>query len=588
MYKKIEDEPSLELMESLVMSRLNILIFLSYRDQEISSKQSEFLANKIADIRLIKVEALRMDPLIDLLCDTLHRPRELGRDEILPLADIIFKKTNGNVFFATQLVRTLERKKLIYFNWEKNEWSFDVQNIEESLSSGYHNSVNSQLDVSFIVARLRELPLAAQSFLKWASYVGDTFSWETVKNLMLSEEPDDNNCDDGNKGDDEKNMITKNSSNTTAVTSNTSRRTGIIKDNVAANDHLCLSQSACIVHCCDCINDNSTVGDEGTTIGDNADTASSSNSTLTCSTNQLGAHGKKSTTSTTSSSTGSYNDPISGLQTVLQEGYIMSLGGDEFKWSHDRISQAAAELADTNARSKMHLTIAQHLMKSNIYLVALRLKSTFCLYNQHLTHVLYYKIEKRVDIFLVADHLLKCQGILSTVEDKKYYRKIMISAGIKGQSAGAHSMAFSYYNTAISLGDLLIDWSEVEYATTLNLYTNAVALSWVVGHYELTEKLLSVIFANAKSAIDRMPAYRVQAQFYYALQLHDQGRETLLKCLNELGDEVSQLDTSDESLEREFNQAEENFEKLGVEGALALEPCDDAIFKGSIGVMDEL
>ncbi|KAI7858865.1 hypothetical protein BDC45DRAFT_497792 [Circinella umbellata] len=547
------DDPSLELMESLIMSRVNILILLSYRDQEISNKQSEFLANKTADLHLIKVNPLQMDSLVDLLCDTLHRSREVGRDAVLPLAEIIATKTNGNVFFATQLIRTLERKKLIYFNWEKNEWSFDLQNIEESVSLGYHNNINSQLDVSFIVARLRELPPAGQSFLKWASYVGDTFSWETVKNLMLSEERNEDSGDE-NKPNDNKRMATKNNNY------NTSRRTSIIKHNLAANGHLDPSQVACRAHSYDCSNSNNNISsNEIDDVDDNNDAVSSSNSMSTFSVNDSGAYYKRSTTSTTSSSTGSYNDPINGLQTVLQEGYIMSLGGDEFKWSHDRISQAAAELADTDARSKIHFTIAQHLMK-----------------------------KKQVDTFLVADHLLKCQDILATIEDKQYYRKIMLEAGMKGQSAGAHSMAFSYYNVAISLGNPFTDWSEFKYKTTLHLYTNAVALSWVVGQYDKTEELLSVIFANAKSAIDRMPAYRVQAQFYYASQLHEEGRDTLFKCLNELGDEITQMDTSDESLELEFNQAEEHFEKLGTEGVLDLELCDDILIKGTIGVMDEL
>ena len=43
----------------------------------------------------------------------------------------------------------------------------------------------------------------------------------------------------------------------------------------------------------------------------------------------------------------------------------MPLGGNEFKWSHDRISQAAAELAEPKAREQMHLTITEHLMKGN-------------------------------------------------------------------------------------------------------------------------------------------------------------------------------------------------------------------------------
>ncbi|KAI9489180.1 hypothetical protein BDB00DRAFT_876728 [Zychaea mexicana] len=525
------DVPSLELMEALVMSRVKILIFTSYRDQEITDKQSEFFASKLADVHLIKVEALGMDPLVDFICDTLHRPRDVDREAILPLADVIFRKTRGNAFYTSQLLRTLERKKLIYFDWEKNQWRYDLLQIEEATMFDQQN-FNTQLDVSFMVARLRELPPAGQSFLKWASYVGDTFSWDTVKVLMLSEEKKyehDSMAKNGGSSDHGKRIcdINNNDSDTEQFIQN----------------------SCAVVHEGDDDDDDSI---------DNSDDESCRNSIVTSS-NRQNSTRKLAATSTCTSSAGSINDPISGLQAVLQEGYIMSLGGDEFKWSHDRISQAAAELADIGSRSKMHLTIAQHLLEDEV-----------------------------VDTFLVADHLLNCQDILSSIDDKERYRKVMIMAGEKGQAAGAHSMAFAYYSCAITLSDSLEEWNDDNYETTLRLYTNAVSLSWVVGESEQMEDLLQVLFQKAKTPIDRMPAYRVQAQSCYAAQLHGKGCETLYKCLDELGDEVARMDTSQEALQREYDQAEQNFERLGVEGVLALEPCDDEIIKGSVVVMDEV
>ena len=56
-------------------------------------------------------------------------------------------------------------------------------------------------------------------------------------------------------------------------------------------------------------------------------------------------------------------DPISGLHAVLQEGYVVQIGTDEFKWSHDRITQAATELIKPKLRQKIHFKIAQHLMQ---------------------------------------------------------------------------------------------------------------------------------------------------------------------------------------------------------------------------------
>lgn len=261
------DDPSLEILLTLVTSRVNILLFVSYRDQEMTAKLTQLLENSFANVHMIKVGPLDMNTIIDFVLDTLHQSRNnVDRDRIIPLAQVIFDRTHGNAFYAAQLLRTLERKRLIFFNWEKNAWDYNLKEIQEA---DLFESDMRELDVSFIVARLRELPVNAQQVLKFASFVGDTFSWTTVKNLMM------------NSTDDE-----------------------------------CIRQKM----------------------------------------QRPSLHRSGTSVSSVSS------DPISGLQAVLQEGYIMPIGGDEFKWSHDRISQAAAELADPDTRDVIHLNIAQWLM----------------------------------------------------------------------------------------------------------------------------------------------------------------------------------------------------------------------------------
>ena len=165
----------------------------------------------------------------------------------------------------------------------------------------------------------------------------------------------------------------------------------------------------------------------------------------------------------------------------------------------------------------------------------------------------------------------------------------MIDAGFKGQSAGAHTMAFAYYMCAIHLGEPKSEWyDDEEYETTLALYTNAVALSWAVGEYLKTEELLEIIFTNARTPSDRMHAYQVQARYYFGCQLHSKGRETLFRCLDELGDEKRRLNTSDEALKRLFNEVEELVETLGESAILQLPGCNDPSLVGTLGVMEEL
>ncbi|KAI8148771.1 hypothetical protein BJV82DRAFT_647609 [Fennellomyces sp. T-0311] len=491
------DDPSLELIEALVVERVKILVFLSYRDQEVSAKFVKLLENKNASVHFIKIEPLSMESVVNFIGDTLHRPHNVdSRKELIPLADAIFRKTRGNAFYTAQLLQTLERKKLIYFDWEKNRWDYDMREIEEATIYGANDE--SQLDVSFMVARLRELPRAGQSLLKWASFVGDTFSWKMIKTLMIqirSEEDDNTVIGDGAEVDSK------------------------CRQSLPALDK------------------------------DNSDDECETTSTISM---QMSSTKKLSSKS-------SDCDPVSGLQAVLQEGYIMPVDGDEFKWCHDRISQAAAELADPETRDKIHLTIAQYLMQ-----------------------------EKNADVFLIADHLLRCENLLVTMDDKQSYRQLMIEAGAKGKSSGASSMAFEYCRLAIELGDPDTQWSDEFYSVTLNLYSNAVALSWVIGNIEMTEILLDTLFKNTTKPIDRVSAYLIKAQYDFGRQMHEQGRETMLKCLDELGNEQAGMDISDEALERDYAEVEEMVLRMGADEILKLDACDDPILNAAMTVMDEL
>ena len=149
-------------------------------------------------------------------------------------------------------------------------------------------------------------------------------------------------------------------------------------------------------------------------------------------------------------------------------------------------------------------------------------------------------------------------------------------------------MAFSYYSAAITLGDPVRDWEDSNYTATLHLYTNAVSLSWVLGQNEKTEQLLAVVFKNARTFIDRLSAYRIQAKYYYGIQQHDKGTEVLHQCLKDLGEKEYHLGITAASLKREFDEVEEMINKMGEEQVTNMKPCEDPIIRGVMSVLEEL
>jgi hypothetical protein len=57
---------------------------------------------------------------------------------------------------------------------------------------------------------------------------------------------------------------------------------------------------------------------------------------------------------------------INGLQTALQEGMVIPLDKDEFRWSHDRFSQAAMSMVSPSVGEQIHYKIAIYYLQGNV------------------------------------------------------------------------------------------------------------------------------------------------------------------------------------------------------------------------------
>ncbi|KAI8987483.1 hypothetical protein BDF20DRAFT_850535 [Mycotypha africana] len=548
----LADEPSLELIESMIASRLKILIFIAYRDQELTPSLERLLSNELVTFHSIHLDALDFDSVVDYISDALHRPLDVDRDSIVPLADIVYKKTRGNAFYTAQLLATLEKKKLIFFNWEENEWDYNLADIQQVIMVRDGADNDAELDISFIVNRLRELPLDGQRLLKWASFVGDTFSWNTVKYLMVNSDPESEVSDTDTVASD----VTSRTDTSLRLRSHHHRH---LEDNLtryrsssnAANDE-------------ESVRDRQQHRKEG---GDGGqDTmhplvkfyGRPANGSISSSSYQQ----QSSRGTSKSSSSHHTRDPINGLQAALQEGYILPLESDEFRWSHDRYSQAAMELANPKTREKIHLKIARYLLQ-----------------------------EETQDSLLIADHLLKCINLIRELDQTKNvcFQNILYEAGNKARASGAHKMAYSYYKAAISLSDPQSRWNPENYARTHYLYSNAVSLSWVVGEYEATEEYLRDIFTYTTSPMDRVMAYRIQHKYFFSRQMHDEAAKSLADCLLELGIEDFLFSSSRDAFDAVYNQTVQLLKDLGgIQEIDKIGVCEDAKLKAIMSIIEEM
>lgn len=168
------DSSSLKLLEYILTDEelTHVLLIGAYRDNEVDSEHPlrHFFKeiNQEKNIQFLSLEHLQPIHYQALFEDSFHS----NADAIKPLADLIYKRTEGNPFFCKQLIFSIYREKLLYF--KGRQWSWNLDSIKDLKMS---DNV-----VDLMLKKLSDLPAETQELLKYASCVGNRF---TIEMLML-------------------------------------------------------------------------------------------------------------------------------------------------------------------------------------------------------------------------------------------------------------------------------------------------------------------------------------------------------------------------------------------------------------------
>ena len=169
------DSASLKLMQLLTAeSETGYLLLLgAYRDNEVNPVHPfmltlETIANLGATINTIALLPLKKMDINRLVCDTLSCSQAVAK----PLTELVYQKTKGNPFFATQFLKGLYEDELISFNRDVGYWQCDLTKVRQvALTEDV---------VEFMASRLYKLPSATREILKLAACIGNQFDLETL------------------------------------------------------------------------------------------------------------------------------------------------------------------------------------------------------------------------------------------------------------------------------------------------------------------------------------------------------------------------------------------------------------------------
>lgn len=161
------DPASLRLIAQIVThpETRYLLLAGAFRDTEVAAGHP--LRQTIHEIREaggslmeIALPPLAEEDLNRLVADTLRTEPDRSRS----LGTLVFEKTHGNPFFASQFLKTLYRQGLVTFDRARGEWEWDLARIQ---AENFTDNV-----VALMVDRLRRLPAATREVLEVAACLG--------------------------------------------------------------------------------------------------------------------------------------------------------------------------------------------------------------------------------------------------------------------------------------------------------------------------------------------------------------------------------------------------------------------------------
>ena len=205
----------------------------------------------------------------------------------------------------------------------------------------------------------------------------------------------------------------------------------------------------------------------------------------------------------------------------------------DYKFSHDRIQQAAYALIEENQKATIHLQIGRLL----------------------LARISDPKFTER--LFEVVDHFNFGRDSIADRLEKLEVAKLNLQAGQKAKQANAYAAALEYLTTGI---EYLPNNSWVEnYQLTLELYQEKSELEYLNGNYEESESLIQLLLSKANSALKQADIYNSLILLYTILGKYSEAFDIGRKALQLLEIELPESNWI-EALNIEIADARNNLE----------------------------
>ncbi|MEH1778564.1 MAG: ATP-binding protein [Nostoc sp.] len=179
-----------------------------------------------------------------------------------------------------------------------------------------------------------------------------------------------------------------------------------------------------------------------------------------------------------------------------------------YKFSHDRIQQAAYSLILDKDKQATHLQIGRLLSNTS-------------------------DVKQTDKLFDIANQLNMGISLIADDVEKSKVAQINLNAAQKARRATAYSAAFSYAEKGMSLLDDN-SWQR-QYNITLSLHNIAADTAFLTGRFAEVTQLMQVVKLNSQTVVDNLAVYEAQIQADSAHKNYQKSIDTGLEFLQLLG-----------------------------------------------------
>jgi PAS domain S-box-containing protein len=235
--------------------------------------------------------------------------------------------------------------------------------------------------------------------------------------------------------------------------------------------------------------------------------------------------------------------------------------GESYKFTHDRIQEAAYSLVPELLRPEAHLRIGRLLFANT-------------------------PPQKREEaIFEIVNQLNHGVELISSREEREQLAELNLIAGQRAKAAAAYPSALSYLNSGATF--LPTDSWEHRHELTFALDLNRAECEYVAGQLGPAEARLSALAPHARTVVEQAAVACLHMDLYLSIGQFSRAIDVGLDRLRDLGGDWS-AHPSDEEVRREYERLASQLETRTVEDLVALPVSSDPVSLATLDILVKL